>query len=356
VVLLLAVPGVIGSWALRPQMLSMMLFALALWLLRTRRWWWCVPLLLVWANAHGGVVFGGIALGSACVAALWHRRHLRPLLAVTVLGALATLATPLGTGLWHYVLTSGSRPFEQNITEWRPAYAQLTFFTGVFWAWVGIAALAVVVRRRRLAAWEAKVGLVSTLVVLPLAIDATRNMTMFVVAATPLLLVLLRRETAVAPAQDPRDTVPFARTVLGCVAGVGAAVTAVVYLAPPGDLGWHPMSARIATAIGSCPGHVYTSYDSGAYLIWFTPSVKVFADNRQDPYSEQILDLSVLGPSSSYASTFSRYDVQCAALLTWGTGTITTLQRAGWSTAAQDAQWVVLTAPGIALRGPRTVP
>ena len=356
VVLLLAIPGVIGSWALRPQMLSMMLFALALWLLRTRRWWWCVPLLLVWANAHGGVVFGGIALGSACVAVLWHRRHLRPLLAVTVLGALATLATPLGTGLWHYVLTSGSRPFEQNITEWRPAYAQLTFFTGVFWAWVGIAALAVVVRRRRLAAWEAKVGLVSTLVVLPLAIDATRNMTMFVVAATPLLLVLLRRESVTVPAPDPRDTVPFARTVLGCVAGVGAAVTAVVYLAPPGDLGWRPMSARIATAIGSCPGHVYTSYDSGAYLIWFTPSVKVFADNRQDPYSEQILDLSVLGPSSSYASTFSRYDVRCAALLTWGKGTIATLQRAGWSTAAQDAQWVVLTAPGIALRGSGTVP
>ena len=57
------------------------------------------------------------------MAALWsewrqgRRRTVLPLLAVTVLSALATLVTPLGTELWHYVLTSGDRPFEQKLLK-----------------------------------------------------------------------------------------------------------------------------------------------------------------------------------------------------------------------------------------------
>jgi len=354
VVLLLAVPGVVGAWAVRPQVLSMALFALILWLLRTRRWWWCVPLMLVWANAHGGVVFGGLALGSACVAALWHqlqhRRGLRPLLpivAVTVLSALATLLTPLGADLWHYVLTSGDRPFEQNISEWQPAYDHLTFYTGIFWVWVAGVAVLVVVRRRRLTAWEAKLGLVSTVALLPLAIDATRNMTMFVVAATPLLIQLLRTDT---PRPRTGDTVGPARPLLAAAGAVAALVTAVVYAVAPADLGWHPMSASVRQAIRGCPGHVYTSYDSGAYLIWFTPDVKVFADNRQDPYPERILDLSILNASSPWRVPFGQYGVKCAALLSQNAGTISTLESAGWRTADSDGQWVVLTAPGATLQ------
>jgi len=353
VVLLLAVPGVIGSWTVRPQVLSMALAALALWLLRTRRWWWCVPLMLVWANAHGGVVFGGLALGSACVAALWHERRLRPalpLLAVTALSALATLVTPLGTGLWHYVLTSGSRPFEQHITEWRPAYAHLTFFTAVFWAWAAGTVALVVVRRRRLATWETKLGLVSTAALLPLAIDATRNMTMFVVAATPLLIQLLRADRPRERPGDAGDTVGLARPILGAAAAVAALVTAAVYLTAPAGLGWHPMSATIRQAVRACPGHVYTSYDSGAYLIWFTPDVRVFADNRQDPYPERILDLSILDSSSRWRAAFDQYDVSCAALVSANRGTIATLRSAGWVTAASDSGWVVLADPGEAPR------
>ena len=357
VVLVLAVPGLIGSWSLRPQVLSMLGFALILWLLRERRWWWwwwwCVPLLLVWANAHGGVVYGGLALGSACFAALLrrpYRGYLRTLLPVTVLGALATLATPLGTRLWHYVLTSGSRPFENRITEWQPAYEHLTFYTGIFWAWVAgivvLVAAVAILRRDRLRTWSAALGLVSTLATLPLAIDATRNMTMFVVAATPLAVELLRPAT---PRPRANDTVPLARPLLAGAGAIGALVTALIYLLAPAGLNWHPISPRIVQAVESCPGRVYTTYDSGAYLIWFAPGVKVFADNRQDPYSEQILDLSILSASSPYVGVFDRYDIRCAAVLTWNDSTLSTLSRDGWTTAVRDGQWVVLTAPGVTL-------
>ena len=355
VVLILAIPALTASWSLRPQLVSMLCFALILWLLRERRWWWCPPLMLVWANAHGGVVYGGLALGSACLAAVLVREHralLRPLLAVTVLGALATLLTPLGTGLWHYVLTSGGRPFEDRINEWKPAYEGLSFFSGAFWTWVAgtVVLVAVTVLRRttrcRLRSWPVALGLVSTLATLPLAIDARRNMAMFVVAAIPLAIALLRPAT---PRTRPRDAVPFARPLLAGAGLVGAAAIAVTYLAAPASLGWHPISRPIERAVESCPGHVYTSYDSGAYLIWFTPQVKVFADNRQDPYSESILDLSILGPASPYVDAFKRYDVRCAAILERNGSTLSTLTSDGWTTVARDDRWYVLTAPGITL-------
>jgi len=356
VVIVAAVPALIGSWSLRPQMLSMLLFAVILWLLRERRWWWCVPLMLVWANAHGGVVFGGLALGSACVAALLtraHRSHLRPLVAVTVLAAAATLLTPLGPSLWHYVLTAGSRPFQDRINEWQPAYTRLTLPTAAFWAWVAATLVLVVVvamrRRERLREWPVALGLVSTLATLPLAIDALRNMPMFVLAAVPLAIRLLRPETA---HRRGRDAVPYARTVLAVAGTLAALVTALVYLRPPAALNWHPISARIVQAVESCPGRVYTSYDSGAYLIWFAPDVKVFADNRQDPYPERILDLSILHADSPYVDVFRTYDVRCAAVLDRNASTIRTLRDDGWATAAIDDRWVVLTAPGISLMSP----
>lgn len=344
VALALAVPVLFGTWAVRPQMATMCCFAAMLWLLRTGRWWWAPPLMLVWANLHGGVVFGGLALGAACVVALCRRdwRRLRPALAATVLGALATLVTPLGPRLWHYVLMSGRRPFEQHITEWEPAYRHLTVYTVGFGVWVAGTVVLCVVRRSRLRSWEGGLGLATTLATLPLAVDASRTMVMFVLAAVPLVAHLLR-----GPARA--WTLP-ARPVLGLAGVVAALALTIGYVAEPAALGWHPMSRPAAAAIEACPGRVYTSYDSGAYLIWFTPGVPVFADNRQDPYSERILELSVLSYGAPWRATFASYGIRCAALLTAGEAQVQVLRRAGWSTAYRDARWSVLTAPGTSLR------
>ena len=76
----------------------------------------------------------------------------------------------------------------------------------------------------------------------------------------------------------------------------------------------------------------------------------VFADNRQDPYSEHILDVSVLSYGAPWRATFASYGIRCAALLTAGDAQVQVLREAGWSTAYRDAQWSVLTAPGASLR------
>src|SRR6185295_19608788 len=62
-------------WVLRPHLLTMFLLAVLLTLLARERWRWIPPLFLVWANAHGGVVLGGLVLAAAWAAALlrWWR-------------------------------------------------------------------------------------------------------------------------------------------------------------------------------------------------------------------------------------------------------------------------------------------
>ena len=108
-----AVPLAIGLligccvWSLRPQVLTLLLLAVLARLLVHERLRIIPPLFLLWANAHGGVVLGGLVLSSAWAAAAlrwWLRRQpedarrLRRLSVVVPLAGLATAATPLGFG------------------------------------------------------------------------------------------------------------------------------------------------------------------------------------------------------------------------------------------------------------------
>jgi len=63
------------TWGVRPQMLSLLLTALTVWVLtravvtgRTRALWGLPPLLALWANLHGGFIFGLVIIGLAALA------------------------------------------------------------------------------------------------------------------------------------------------------------------------------------------------------------------------------------------------------------------------------------------------
>ena len=62
-------------WVLRPQVLSLFLLAVLLLLLVRERYRIIPVLFVLWANAHGGVVLGGLVLGVAWAAAVlrWWR-------------------------------------------------------------------------------------------------------------------------------------------------------------------------------------------------------------------------------------------------------------------------------------------
>src|SRR5262249_33904334 len=113
-------------WALRPQILTLLGLAALVTLLARERFA-AVPLLfLAWANAHGGVAFGGVVLVAAFVTALLRarsgderdRRRALRLAATLPLSALATAATPLGFGIFRFVFESEARLRAAHIREW----------------------------------------------------------------------------------------------------------------------------------------------------------------------------------------------------------------------------------------------
>src|SRR5262249_55464005 len=84
---------------------------------RTRRYRPRPLLFVVWANAHGAVAMGGLALTAVTVAALLRaragdardRRRARALLVWLPVCGAATLLTPLGFGLWRFIRESMRR-------------------------------------------------------------------------------------------------------------------------------------------------------------------------------------------------------------------------------------------------------
>ena len=62
------------GWALRPQVLTLLAFALTCKLVTESRERWLPALFLVWSNAHGGVVLGIVAIAAA-VAGRWTPRE-----------------------------------------------------------------------------------------------------------------------------------------------------------------------------------------------------------------------------------------------------------------------------------------
>jgi hypothetical protein len=149
--------------ALRPQLFAMVPFAASLLVLADRdrhpRRVWLLPVFaLLWANLHGSFPLVIVLPGLAWLADLrgWRRppglgRH--TMLAVAAVSAVATLANPLGLGVWSYVVNLATNPtIGSRVSEWRPP--GLTAAPGIlFWLSVVavVAFLALRARRRRAA-------------------------------------------------------------------------------------------------------------------------------------------------------------------------------------------------------------
>ena len=335
------------SWTTRPQVTSMLLFALTVRLLVAERYAWIPLVFLVWANLHAQVVMGGVILAVAlAVASIESVRRrtdasasrTRRLVLATSASAVATLITPLGPRLWTYVLSANGRPGQAQIAEWATAFHPLVS-NFLFWALLAAAGLLVVPRPDRLRSWENRVPALATLAMAPLAALAVRNIPFFVVAAAPLLLTLLDSR-----GRRPVSTVTRWRPALVATAAAAGATVAAVWIAQPPKLAWRPVPPELAATLRACPGPLYNDYNTGAALIWWVPDVRVFADNRQDPYPADVIEASAGLDDHTYRRVFARYDIGCAYLVR-SDPLRTLLQDAHWTATYEDSTSVVLVPP-----------
>ena len=349
-------------WVLRPQLVTLLGIVVLLALLVNERHRLIPILFLVWANAHGGVALGGLVLVGAVAAAAvrwWYTRaredaaRLRVLAVVLALSGVATTLTPLGPGIFRFVVESGTR-FSVHITEWAPPVP----WTGLgitFWV-LAIGFSAALVARRRAVSRSSFADLAcvaAALALLPLAVRSVRNIGPFLIVATVAASRVFGPEFRFRlPARWRSSSGRAARTpalrvnVVLAGLGVAAAVAiAVAWSRPLPALNWRPIDEGALAAVRSCPGPLYNRYDEGGYLIWFTPEQPVFVDGRQDPYPieflEQVVQIENGGP---HRPLFDSWRIRCAFLPAQAE-LATRLRAEGWRVSFADRRWTVLVKP-----------
>jgi hypothetical protein len=336
-----------GTWSPRPQVLSLLLTMITIWLLTARRYAWLPAVFLLWANLHGAVLLGIWLLAAAIPAAyLEDKAACKRLAVAAVLSLAATFATPLGAHFWIDIIASLGRIRQLGIDEWAPPHVTLPLLP--FWiAVVALVDLTIVRGPRLLDDGESRSRRLVTLcapaiALLPLALNASRNVPPFLMAAVPAIAALLPpRALRMRPLSRER---PRLNLALGATAAAMAVVAvAVAYTRNVSHLAWTPLPGQSIAALDACRGNLYNRYDEGGYLIWFAPNRKVFLDGRQDPYPPALIaEQRHVEATGDFAPTFGRYRIGCAYMPAESIVTSRLLD-SGWTPLYKDSQWAVLT-------------
>lgn len=328
------------SFALRPQMLTMLFFSVTCALLVRNRLTWVPVVILVWANFHGAVALGLVATAAAGAAAiLLARSSIWSVMGLGLACAAATLVTPMGSDLWTFWLESPARSDVNDLIEWQPPG-----FTPILWTFWAAAAVLIVVtirNRRHLDAetWRAVAIAWGTL---PLALQAVRNVPIFLLAALPALTCAISARATPRPQRVLLENTRLNAAFLGSTALAATVAVAVAWTRPPSALGWHPIPAEAQGAASACEGPMFNTYEDGGALMWFLPGRPVFIDNRQDPYPMDLLaDARRAELGGEFQALFARHAIRCAVLPADSPVAIGLEGDPAWARRYADARWRV---------------
>jgi hypothetical protein len=358
--LMLLFVGTVSEWAIRPQVISLALFVLAIRLATSERGRdrWLPLLCLVWANLHAVAIVG--VLIAACAAAesvLWSRAHVRRSLLILAGCVAAPLLTPLGWHYWPRVFQVVRLARALEIHEYRSALelAKLPF-------WVVVAAFAAILLRQRgqflaSAANVANVDRKTRILVLIAALFAVagalsvRNIPMFILAGVPAMSRLLCASKTASAASTPRRVKPpkpapaaaaIFVTVVFAVAAIGVAYA---WRERGAHLGWAPISTPAIESIRRCDGPLFNGFADGGILTWWVPERRVFVDSRGvEAYPLALLlrsrDADLFG---DYDRLFKEFAINCAVV---EHGSIMAQRLSADRSMREqysDPQWVVFT-------------
>jgi hypothetical protein len=283
----------IGLWArvfvVRPQLFSLVLFAMLLWILRsadrgrTAPLWLAPFVFVIWVNLHGGWIVGlgtfllWAGLGLAGVGTGIARTGYAGIAAVAIL---ATLANPYTIDLWAF-LGRTVRLDRPNINDWRPltdAGAEVI----VPWMLSAFVAAASLLKGRR------RVPLRYALIVIGLGLASIRvnRLDAFFCLSSVMLLGRHMSDASGIVPNRPRWT---RLTVAGAAAlaiatGVGSWQRRDALSCIRLDGPWMPEREAGAFIVANrLHGRLLSWFDWGQYAIWhFSPDLKVSLDGRRE--------------------------------------------------------------------------
>lgn len=362
-------------WAVRPQIVSLLLTAIVAFLLHRHkashdpRWLWPIPLLVVlWVNSHGGFVIAFLLMGAHFGGELlnWFtaraptspRPPVKPLLVVLLASIPAVLVNPNTARMIPYAFqTIGIGPLQDFIQEWAaPDFHNVQFHPFI---WLLLLTLAAMGLSRMRADWT---DLLLVSLFGYMSFLAVRNIALFAVVTPPILTrhaVSALDDLAVgnprlswlaglthtlAPSQQ-RRSLSVLNALLLVLISAGAATKVgieLVRLQEPEVWGEGlPLGAAEFLREHELPGKMFNSYNWGGYLIWsLYPDKPVFVDGRTDLYAlnSQVLEdySQVHWIRPGWPQVLERYGI--GYILTERTGLldVSLTQAEGWDPIYQD--------------------
>jgi hypothetical protein len=299
----------VSTWGTRPQMLSLLLASIFLFVLNagerhSHQLWWLSPLMLVWVNLHAGydLGLGLIALflmGTAIdlvlgeverTAAITQLRRLSLCLVFCI--AVVPL-NPNGFKMYAYPWqTLSSRAMQQYIQEWAsPDFHQFLYLPLLLLILVLIAAVAFSPKRLR------ALDILLLAVTLYGALRSVRHIPIFVLVVVPILSRLIHSIIQQWPEAKKDEFHSNAKLIVNGVLVLAIAafvvwrVDFVVKNQGKAEAQNFPSNAVAFLAANHPRAPILNHYNWGGYFIWkLYPQYQVFVDGRADLYGDDFLN------------------------------------------------------------------
>ncbi|MFH2203005.1 MAG: hypothetical protein ABIJ96_07815 [Elusimicrobiota bacterium] len=327
--LLVLAAGLIPNSFVKPSNFSLLLFTGTLWLaemvrledLKDRRRAGLAAFMLfaLWANLHGGFIFG-LALLGAYSAGQWRAQPAQRSLYAVLFAAAAvgTLCNPFGTGVYAVLLRHAADAafLQQAIGEWAPASPRNVYLYP-FWAVLAAAAAAIIFRLRhgRPVVWAQVLALAGLAVA---ALRHWRTAPLFILAALPVIATMEKEFPA------PRTKIekillrlcPFilAGAVLAHFAAYGPwrlPRRAIAHASVPEQAA--DFIAAISRDIG--PTRLYNPWGWGGYLGYrLHPTSKVFMDGRYIFHDLLVERVAATKTPETFNAFLKKYDANLIVL------------------------------------------
>lgn len=357
-------------WGVRPQMFSLLLASVFLFILtgcmragvKKRSVWLLPPLMLLWVNLHGGYVLGlvliTIALFGMTLDGLIEKsgpkeifRRVRPLVFVLLACVIVVPLNPNGVRLFTYPFeTLASSAMQEHIEEWfSPNFHQARFLPLAVLMFATFAALALSTKRLR----------VSELLMLCATAYAVlrsgRHLPIFAFAAIPLLA---EHATLWVKSQDwsaslfaPEKIASRRQTLLRFAVLIVAVAVSLMNVRHVTAKQAHaeekhfPARAVEFLRTQNLPGPIFNWYDWGGYMIWkLYPERRIYIDGRADVYGDAFLEefLRATKGQGDWREPLRRNGIRTVIVKPDSPLAGLLANEEGWSKAFEDSQAVVL--------------
>ena len=357
-------------WGVRPQMFSLLLTSVYLFVLTGcmrgkagRAVWALLPLMLLWVNLHGGYVLGlvliTIALFGIVLDGLLEKatraeivKRAAPLAFVLVACLLVVPLNPNGFRLFSYPFeTLSSQVMQEHIEEWfSPNFHQTRFLALAVLMFATFVALALSIKRAR--ASELLMLCATAFAVL----RSGRHLPIFAFAAVPLLAehasLWIQSRGFVPGLFAPERPVSRRQAnlryaVLILALGLSMLnVRKVVASQSQTEARQFPAAAVEFIRTQNLPDPIFNWYDWGGYMIWkLYPERRVYIDGRADVYGDAFMEefLRASRGQGDWRATLTRYRVRTVIVKPDSPLSSLLLKEEGWSMVFEDGQAVVLT-------------